>query len=86
VQNVLKSIRRSKGTAPTQKAAAKIAVIRAMVAQLDDSLQGIRDRAILLIGFAGAFRRSIYTLIAAAYRDAAARHFEACLHNVWIFD
>jgi hypothetical protein len=29
-----------------------------MVAQLDDSLQGIRDRAILLIGFAGAFRRS----------------------------
>jgi integrase len=58
VQNVLKGIRRAKGTAPTQKAAAEIAVIRAMVDQLDDSLQGIRDRAILLIGFAGAFRRS----------------------------
>jgi hypothetical protein len=57
VQNVLKGIRRAKGTAPTQKAAAEIAVIRAMVEQLDDSLQGIRDRAILLIGFAGAFRR-----------------------------
>jgi integrase len=58
VQNVLKGIRRAKGTAPTQKAATEIAVIRAMVEQLDDSLQGIRDRAILLIGFAGAFRRS----------------------------
>src|SRR5207244_6781834 len=58
VQNVLKGIRRAKGTAPTQKAAAEIAVIRAMVEQLDDSLQGLRDRAILLIGFAGAFRRS----------------------------
>lgn len=58
VQNVLKGIRRAKGTAPTQKAAAEIAIIRAMVEQLDDSLQGLRDRAILLVGFAGAFRRS----------------------------
>jgi integrase len=41
-----------------QKAAAEIAVIRAMVEQLDTTLQGIRDRAILLVGFAGAFRRS----------------------------
>ena len=58
VQNVLRGIRRTKGTAPTQKAAAEIAVIRAMVEQLDTTLQGIRDRAILLVGFAGAFRRS----------------------------
>lgn len=58
VQNVLKGIRRAKGTAPTQKAAAEIAIIRAMVEQLDDSLQGLRDRAILLVGFAGAYRRS----------------------------
>jgi integrase len=58
VQNVLKGIRRAKGTAPTQKAAAEIAIIRAMVATLDTTLQGIRDRAILLVGFAGAFRRS----------------------------
>src|SRR5437660_339961 len=46
------------GTAPTQKAAAEITVIRAMVEMLDTTLQGIRDRAILLVGFAGAFRRS----------------------------
>jgi len=58
VQNVLKGLRRAKGTAPTQKDAAEIAVIRAMVEQLDDTLQGVRDRAILLVGFAGAFRRS----------------------------
>src|SRR5438477_7373562 len=58
VQNVLKGIRRAKGSAPTQKAAAEIAVIRAMVATLSPTLQGVRDRAILLVGFAGAFRRS----------------------------
>lgn len=58
VQNVLKGIRRAKGTAPAQKAAAEIATIRAMVATLDTTLQGIRDRAVLLVGFAGAFRRS----------------------------
>jgi site-specific recombinase XerD len=57
VQNVLKGIRRAKGSAPTQKAAAEIAVIRAMVAALPPTFQGIRDRAILLLGFAGAFRR-----------------------------
>lgn len=58
VQNVFKGIRRTKGSAPAQKAAAEIAVIRAMVAALDTTLQGVRDRAILLVGFAGAFRRS----------------------------
>ena len=51
-------IRRAKGTAPTQKAAAEIAVIRAMVEHLDTGLQSIRHRAVLLIDFVGAFRRS----------------------------
>lgn len=58
VRQVLRGIRRAKGVAPRQKAAADLAVIRAMVATLDESLQGLRDRAILLLGFAGAFRRS----------------------------
>lgn len=39
-------------------APATIGVIRAMVAELDGSLLAIRDRAVLLLGFAGAFRRS----------------------------
>lgn len=29
-----------------------------MVANLDDTLAGARDRALILLGFAGAFRRS----------------------------
>jgi site-specific recombinase XerD len=33
-------------------------MVRAMAIAAPDSLQGLRDRALLLLGFAGAFRRS----------------------------
>jgi integrase len=58
VRDVLQGIRREKGTAPAAKAAAVTTVIRAMVETLDDDLKGKRDRALILLGFAGAFRRS----------------------------
>jgi site-specific recombinase XerD len=58
VRNVMKGIRRTKGTAPTQKAAAVTDDIRMMVDASEDGLIGARDRALLLLGFAGAFRRS----------------------------
>jgi len=58
VRDVLQGIKREKGTAPAAKAAAVTAIIRAMVETLDDDLKGKRDRALILIGFAGAFRRS----------------------------
>ena len=58
VRNVIKGIRRTKGTAPTQKAAALTADIAAMVDAADATLIGLRDRALVLLGFAGAFRRS----------------------------
>jgi site-specific recombinase XerD len=58
VRNTMKGIRRTKGTAPAQKAAALTDDIRAMVEAADASLIGLRDRALLLLGFAGAFRRS----------------------------
>jgi integrase len=58
VRNTLKGIRRSLGTAPAQKAAALTDDIRAMVGVADDGLIGLRDRALILLGFAGAFRRS----------------------------
>jgi site-specific recombinase XerD len=58
VVNTMKGIRRSLGTAPVQKAAALTEDIRAMVAATDESLIGARDRALILLGFAGAFRRS----------------------------
>ncbi len=58
VSNTMKGIRRTKGTAPLQKTAALTDDIRAMVDQTDDGLIGVRDRALVLLGFAGAFRRS----------------------------
>jgi integrase len=58
VRNTLKGIRRSLGTAPAQKAPALTDDIRAMIGVADDGLIGLRDRALILLGFAGAFRRS----------------------------
>jgi integrase len=51
-------IRRANGTAPSAKTPTLTYDIRAMVSTLPDGLLGIRDRALLLVGFAGAFRRS----------------------------
>jgi site-specific recombinase XerD len=58
VRNTLKGIRRTMGTAAVQKAAAMTDDIRAMVSVTDAGLIGTRDRAVILLGFAGAFRRS----------------------------
>lgn len=52
------SIRKHKGTAQKGKAPILIDDIRLMLDTLEDSLIGRRDRALLLLGFAGAFRRS----------------------------
>ena len=58
VRNTLKGIRRSMGTAPAQKAPALTDDIRTMVEMAGDGTIGARDRALILLGFAGAFRRS----------------------------
>jgi len=58
VRNTLKGIRRTMGTATVQKSAALTDNIRSMVAAADTGLIGARDRALVLLGFAGAFRRS----------------------------
>jgi site-specific recombinase XerD len=58
VVNTMKGIRRLKGTAPEQKATTLIDDVRAMVDATDEGLIGARDRALILLGFAGAFRRS----------------------------
>jgi integrase len=58
VRNTLKGIRRTLGTAPTQKTAALTDDIRAMIDATDTGIIGARDRALILLGFAGAFRRS----------------------------
>jgi integrase len=54
----MKGIRRTLGTAPEEKAPALTENIRAMVDATDTGIIGARDRALVLLGFAGAFRRS----------------------------
>jgi integrase len=58
VSETLKGIRRTRGTAQTGKLPLFTDQLREMVAALPPDLQGIRDRALLLVGFAGGFRRS----------------------------
>jgi site-specific recombinase XerD len=58
VRLVWQGIRREKGIAQDHKKPALTKHIRLMVAHLPDTLLGQRDRALLLLGFAGAMRRS----------------------------
>ena len=58
VKATLRGIRRTVGSAPARKAPATADKVIAMVAKADTDLKGFRDRALLLLGFAGAFRRS----------------------------
>ena len=58
VQAVWSGIKRTHRIAPAQKAPTMTKVIAAMVKPLGDRRIDVRDRAVLLMGFAGAFRRS----------------------------
>lgn len=58
VSETLKGIRRSLGTAQPGKEPLLTAEILQILDALDDGLRNCRDRALLLVGFAGGFRRS----------------------------
>ena len=58
VRKTVSGIRRQLGVAPAAKAALTVADLRAVIAGLPDNLKGTRDRALLLVGFQSAFRRS----------------------------
>ena len=58
VSETLKGIRRSIGTAQEGKAPLLTSDIRRIVGSCPETLLGLRDRALILVGFAGAFRRS----------------------------
>ena len=58
VKATMRGIRRTYGGARNRKAPAVAAKMLGMVAAAPDGLAGLRDRALLLLGFAGAFRRS----------------------------
>jgi len=58
IATVLAGIKRKHARPPVQKEAILAEDIRAMVACLPYDLRGLRDRAILLLGYAGGLRRS----------------------------
>lgn len=58
IASVLAGIRRRHARPPSQKEAILPDDLRDMLATLPQDLRGLRDRAILLIGFAGGLRRS----------------------------
>ena len=47
-----------KGMVPRKKVAATATILRRLLAPIPGDLRGLRDRAVLLVGFAGALRRS----------------------------
>lgn len=58
VRAVMRGIRRKIGTVQTRKAPATAHALVDMLAAIPDDLRGKRDKALLLIGFAAALRRS----------------------------
>jgi site-specific recombinase XerD len=58
VRRVWRGILRDKGEAVSRKKPTLIADLRKMMEALPQSLSGSRDRAVILLGFAGALRRS----------------------------
>jgi site-specific recombinase XerD len=58
VKATMRGIRRTYGSARVRKAHAVAGKMLGMVATAPDKLAGLRDRALLLVGFGGALRRS----------------------------
>lgn len=58
VKQFLQGLRRELGTAPVRKKPVLVADLQQILKQIPDTLLGKRDRALLLLGFTGAFRRS----------------------------
>ena len=58
IQEPLQGLLRERGRAVQKAAALTLPMLRRLVATCDDSNRGRRDRALLLIGFAAALRRS----------------------------
>ena len=58
IASVVAGVRRTHGVAPTKKAPVLTPDLRAMLETLPSTLAGVRDRALILIGFGAALRRS----------------------------
>jgi site-specific recombinase XerD len=69
VKATMRGIRRTYGSARVRKSPAVAGKMLGMVATAPDKLAGLRDRALLLVGFGGALRRS--ELVALDVADVA---------------
>ena len=58
VKQFLQGLRRELGIAPVRKRPVLVGDLQEILKQIPNSLLGKRDRALLLLGFSGAFRRS----------------------------
>lgn len=58
VREALRGLRRQLGVRPSRKVPTIAKHVRSMVDSCGEGTRALRDRAILLVGFAGAFRRS----------------------------
>lgn len=58
VRAVMKGLRKTKGVAAKPKKALRVEHVRKMVATVPVGIVGVRDKAILLLGFVGGMRRS----------------------------
>src|SRR5579864_607839 len=72
VKLTMSGIRRKHGRPQRRVAAATKEIVLAMMAGLGDDLRGKRDRALLLVGFAGGFRRSELVAISCTEVDRVA--------------
>lgn len=67
IRDVRAGIRRTLGVAPVKKSPVEDVELRQMLATLGTDVAGLRDRALLVLGWTGAFRRS--ELVALEHRD-----------------
>ena len=82
VRAVMAGIRRTKGVAPVRKAPATNIVVSAMIAAIDgDGPKALRDRALLLLGFSGAFRRSELVALDVADLRETEKGYEATIRR-----
>jgi len=72
IRDVLAGIKRDKGTVQAQKAPVLVDKLRQAVNALPDTMRGHRDRALLLLGFAAALRRSEVVALDVADLDLVA--------------
>src|SRR5262249_27093354 len=58
IVNTMQGIKNTHGVPQKSKAPILLDDLKAMISHLDDGLASMRDRALLLLGFTGAFRQS----------------------------